>query len=135
MRHFLLGLAVVTAFGVGYLLGAYHARRSPMQPIAIIAAATRSDHPDRAAHDAAMQAEVEKMRREVCDSQELLDFQLLKMREGLTPGAIEADVDVLKAKQRAGREMADAQGAGWVQKQFPPRTDCYRASNGNSALH
>jgi hypothetical protein len=134
MRHFLIGLAVLTAFGAGFLLGTYHAQRVPMQPIPTVAAPPHSDDPARAHHDAALQAEIEKMRHEVCDSQELLDFQLLKMREGLAPGAIMADVDVLKAKQRARREMELAQGADGVQKQFPPRTDCYRASNGNSAL-
>jgi hypothetical protein len=134
MRYFWLVLAFVTAFGAGFVLDTYRARLFPMQPIPTVAAPPHSDDPARAHHDAALQAEIEKMRREVCDSQELLDFQLLKMREGLAPGAIMADVDVLRAKQRARREMEDARGAVWVQKQFPPRTDCYRVSNGNSAL-
>jgi hypothetical protein len=72
-----------------------------------------------------MQVKIEQMRRELCDSQALLDLQLLKMREGLAPSAIKAEVEVLKAKQRARREMEGAHGADWVQKQFPPPIDCY----------
>jgi hypothetical protein len=134
MRYFWLGLALVTAFGGGYVLGTYHAAASDAAAAAIAAATDRGGAADQMGHDAAaLRAEIEKMRREVCDSQELLDFQLLKMREGLTPGAIETDVDVLKAEQRARREMEDAHGADWVQKHFRARTGCYRGGNGNAA--
>jgi hypothetical protein len=123
VRNFLASLAVVPAFGGGYVLGVHHA----VQVIPTSSAATISvERTDKLRHDAALTpAKIVQMRQELCDSQELLDLQVHKMPEDLAPGAINPEVEILKADPRARREMEGPHWAEWVQKHLPPRHDCH----------
>jgi hypothetical protein len=123
VRYFLVSLAVVPAFGGGHVLGAHHA----VQLMATSSAATISvERTDKLRHDVAVVlAKIEQTRQELCDSQELLDLQVHKMPEGLSPGAIDPEAEILKADPRARREMEGTHGADWVQKHLPPRHDCH----------
>jgi hypothetical protein len=126
VRYFLVGVAMVMTFGAGYALGAYRPQLIPIwflpaNPPAMIKVKPTDGIP----HDAVvMQAKIDQLQRELCDSRELLDLPLRKMREGLSPGAIAADLEILKANQRARREMRGMHGADRAEQHSVPTADC-----------